>query len=107
MADEETTYGLEALVDDVHFMAEGKAVHLASAGDVFKTHDRRSYEALRALPFLHDVGELDADKPKASELIAGVGDATEDELNALVGDPRKTVSAAAAAELERRAGGAE
>lgn len=107
MADEETTYALEALVDDVHFMAEGKAVHLEHAGDVWKTSDRRSYLAVRELPFLHDVGEVDADRPKASELIAGVGDATDDELNALVADPRKTVAAAAEAELVRRAGGGD
>lgn len=105
MADEETTYALETTVDDAHFMAEGRAVHLEHAGDVFKTTDRRTYEALAGIPWLEALGEVESDRPKASELIAGVGDASDEELAELVGDPRKTVSAAAAAELERRAAG--
>ena len=47
------------------FMADGQAQDLANAGDVFKTESLRTAETLRMLPFLEDLGTVDA---KGAEL---------------------------------------
>ena len=106
MADEHT-YGLELKGDGpASFMADGEAVELENAGDVFETTNARAYYQLRGLPFLNDLGVLRTRSTEsAADIKARITSASDDELATFADDDRKTVAAAAAQELERRAAG--
>lgn len=105
MGETEPTYRVRLL--DGHAPARvypgGRLVELENDGDTYDTSSRREYDMLVLLPFLEGLGEVELSDAPAKTIVAGIGERTDEELAVLVNDERKTVAAAASAEVERRA----